>query len=154
MQNLEIWLVILWAYKDNFIGKKSQRVAEEIAHKKGLTLAKNVEISRKVETKELRAEIKQIHEEVMKQRPKNFGEYMERMKANKVEVKPTINKAGKVQGFRLERYGKSFKASQVHRSINLGKMLVISNPTALALNTAKIVLRPLIKQGKRRELNL
>ena len=40
------------------------------------------------------------------------------MKAQKVEVIPTINKANQLQGFRVEYKGGNLKASEVHRSMS------------------------------------
>tara|TARA_R110001606_G_scaffold388765_3_gene554356 strand:+ start:504 stop:809 length:306 start_codon:yes stop_codon:yes gene_type:complete len=45
------------------------------------------------------------------------------MKAQNVEVIPSINKANKLQGFRFEYKGQNFKASGVHRSMSGGRIM-------------------------------
>ena len=41
------------------------------------------------------------------------------MKANGVDVIPSINKQGKLQGFRFEFQGHSFKGSEIHRNMGM-----------------------------------
>jgi hypothetical protein len=57
------------------------------------------------------------------QKPRTLDDYMKAMKAQNVEVIPSINKANKLQGFRFEYQGHNFKASQVHRSMSGGKII-------------------------------
>lgn len=115
------------AYKDSFIGKRSQLAAERVAERMNLTTVKQVQLEREVNTKDVRAEIKRRHELSLKQfQPKTFKGYMEAMETNRVKVIPSINKAGKLQGFRYEFDGFNFKGSEVHRQMsggNIGKRL-------------------------------
>ena len=53
------------------------------------------------------------------QKPENFQQYMEGMKANGVEVKPSINRQGQLQGFRFEFQGQSFKGSEINRNMSM-----------------------------------
>ena len=46
------------------------------------------------------------------------------MKQNDVKVIPSINKAGKLQGFRFEYEGHNLKGSEVHRSMAGGRLAV------------------------------
>lgn len=110
------------AYKDSFISKESQTMADKIAQEKGLTRAKVVQAYNQEMTKDLRAQIFEKHKAVLQHRPRNFQDYKDLMKSSGVEVVPTINKAEKLQGFRLEFQGQNFKASEVNRSMTLAKM--------------------------------
>jgi len=111
------------AYKDSFIGKRSQFAAEKVAGEMKLTTVKQVQIEKEFNLKDIRSEIKRRHDLVMKDhRPKTYNQYMELMKANKVEVIPCINKAGKLQGFRFEFDGYNLKGSEVHRSMSIGNI--------------------------------
>ena len=112
------------AYNDSFIGKRSQLAAENVAKKMGLTTAREVQLEKELGPIHVRHEIRHIHQRVMEnQRPKTLDGYMKAMKAQNVEVIPSINRANKLQGFRLEYKGHNFKASEVHRSMSGGKIL-------------------------------
>ena len=111
------------AYNDSFIGKQSQYAAERVAKQMGLTTVREVQQEKLNEIKNIRQQIKDIHEKVMDQhRPRDFDQYMERMKQNEVKVIPSINKAGKLQGFRFEYKGHNLKGSEVHRSMSGGRL--------------------------------
>ncbi|MDL5510516.1 relaxase/mobilization nuclease domain-containing protein [Arenibacter sp. M-2] len=112
------------AYNDSFIGKRSQLAAENVAKEMGLTTVKEVQFEKEMDSIHTRLEIKNIHQRVMEeQKPRTLDDYMKAMKAQNVEVIPSINKANKLQGFRLEYQGHNFKASQVHRSMSGGKII-------------------------------
>ncbi|WP_373516273.1 relaxase/mobilization nuclease domain-containing protein [Pricia sp.] len=119
------------AYNDSFIGKQSQYAAERVAKQMGLTTVREVQQDKLNEIKNVRQQIKDIHEKVMaKSKPRDFDRYIERMKQNHVNVIPSINKAGKLQGFRFEYKGHNLKGSEVHRSMSGAKLAVgISNNT-------------------------
>lgn len=131
------------AYNDSFVGKRSQLAAERVAKEMGLTTIKEVQMQKELETKKIRLEIKNIHLGVMQnQRPKTLDDYIKAMKAQNVEVIPTINKANKLQGFRFEYQGHNFKASEVHCSISGGKImgeLSRNNGTGKSIGTDKSV---------------
>ena len=112
------------AYNDSFIGKRSQLAAENVAKEMGLTTAREVQQEKELNTLYIRHEIRNIHNKVMEdQRPKTLDDYMKAMKAQNVEVIPSINRANKLQGFRFEYRGHNFKASEVHRSMSGGKIM-------------------------------
>ena len=113
------------AYNDSFIGKQSQYAAERVAKQMGLTTVREVQQEKLNEIKNVRQQIKEIHEKVMNQhRPRDFDQYIERMKQNQVKVIPSINKAGKLQGFRFEYQGHNLKGSEVHRSMSGGRLAI------------------------------
>ncbi len=108
-------------YNDSFIGKRSQQSAEKVAEQMRLTTVKQVQFERDSQTKELRNEIKRRHELTLKhQKPENYQQYLDGMKANGVEVKPSINKQGQLQGFRFHFQGRSFKGSEIHQNMSMG----------------------------------
>lgn len=112
------------AYNDSFIGKRSQLAAENVAKDMGLTTVKEVQLEKEMDTIRIRLEIKNIHQKVLEnERPKTLDDYMKVMKAQNVEIIPSINKANKLQGFRFKYKGENFKASDVHRSMSGGRIM-------------------------------
>ena len=127
------------AYKDNFIGKRSQLAAEKVAKEMGLTTAREVQKEKLLGMKGIRNEIKHIHESVMeKGRPTDFDIYIKMMKKENVKVTPVINKSNKLQGFRFEYKGHNLKGSAVHRSVSGGKIAIgISDNNTKGLSLGK-----------------
>ncbi|WP_036380796.1 relaxase/mobilization nuclease domain-containing protein [Muricauda sp. MAR_2010_75] len=108
------------AYNDSFVGKRSQKAAEKVAQTMQLTTVRQVQMEREFNTLELRNEIKRRHELTLKyQKPENYQQYMEGLKANGVEVKPSINRQGQLQGFRFEFQWHSFKGSEINRNMSM-----------------------------------
>lgn len=116
------------ALKDNYIGFESQRVAHEIALKYRWT-----SIRQENENKRQRADntnliaknaIKTAHREVLKNRPKDLQQYILLMLKKQIEVKPTINKQGSIQGYRFVHLPTStnLKASEVDRNLKLNDL--------------------------------
>jgi len=111
------------AYKDNYVGKRSQLAAEKVARQMGLTTVREVQQQKMDLTKDVRAEIKQIHEMVITEiKPSDFDQYIKYMKQRNVEVIPSINKSNRLQGFRFEYKGNNLKGSDVHRSMSMGRI--------------------------------
>lgn len=112
------------AYKDNFIGKRSQLAAERVAREMGITTVREVQMEKELQTQVIRKEIRRIHESTMdNEKLKTLDAYIKAMKAQDVNVVPSINKGNRLQGFRFEYKGESFKGSEVHRSMSGGKLL-------------------------------
>tara|TARA_R110002051_G_scaffold7053_3_gene33253 strand:+ start:302 stop:1171 length:870 start_codon:yes stop_codon:yes gene_type:complete len=112
------------AYNDSFIGKRSQAVAENVAKEMGLTTVKEVQMEQQLQSVAIRNEIRKIHERTMaNEQLKTLDAYIKDMKAQDVAVVPSINKGNRLQGFRFEYKGQSFKGSEVHRSMSGGKLL-------------------------------
>ncbi|TVZ14884.1 relaxase/mobilization nuclease domain-containing protein [Maribacter sp. MAR_2009_72] len=111
------------AYKDNFIGKRSQQAAERVARQMGLTTVREVQQQKLDSIKEVKSEIKQVHENVISDlKPKDFDQYIKFMKTNEVTVIPSINKQNQLQGFRFEYKGQNLKGSEVHRSMSINRI--------------------------------
>lgn len=116
---------------DNFIGKKAQWGAHNVAKAHGLISAKEIMIQNikgnKVDTElrnTVKREIYNKHQFVIEQKPRSFEEYKQKMEELDLEILPTINKQGKTQGYRIVDLatGESFKASEVHRSMGLNRL--------------------------------
>lgn len=116
------------AYKDSFIGKRSQYAAEKVAKEMGLTTAREVQQEKLKELKRIRTEIKQIHEKVMREMsPRDFDDYIKCMKEEKIKVMPSMNRQNRLQGFRFEYKGRNLKGSEVHRSMSGSKLALQIN---------------------------
>ncbi|SFN25225.1 relaxase/mobilization nuclease domain-containing protein [Salegentibacter flavus] len=115
------------AYKDSFIGKRSQQAAEKVAEKMQLTTVKQVQWEKEHNLLAIRTEIKRRHDLTIRQfKPRTFPAYIKAMETNGVKVIPSINKANKLQGFRFEFDNYNLKGSEIHRSMtggNIGKSL-------------------------------
>jgi len=141
------------AYNDSFIGKRSQQKAYEVAREMGLTNARDIQNQRLDLVRQIRYEIKQIHEKVIKsERPKNLDGYIKLMKEKDITIIPSINKQGWLQGFRFKYKGENLKGSEVHRSMSGGKIISqISGKTNKAITKQKT---PTVKlAGKAIELS-
>jgi hypothetical protein len=117
---------------DHHIGKRGQWAAHEIAKERGLISAKekmfeNIKNNEqnKGNLKILKNEIFKKHQQVMRDRPRTFENYIKQMNSKGLEVKPTINKQGQIQGFRVvdTESKKDFKASEINRSMSIGNLI-------------------------------
>ena len=114
---------------DNHIGKRAQWIAHEIAKEKGLISAKEkmFENIKNIEkgTDNLKNQIFKKHQEILKQNPKSFENYILLMKEHGFLVKPTINRQGQLQGFRVKdlKTEKEFKASEVNRLMSASNLI-------------------------------
>ena len=89
----------------------------------GLTTVREVQREKLNEVKNVRQEIKQVHEKVISEmRPKDFDQYLKYMKQNDVKVIPSISKSNQLRGFRFEHKGQNLKGSEVHRSMSMGRI--------------------------------
>ncbi|WP_047417440.1 relaxase/mobilization nuclease domain-containing protein [Cellulophaga sp. Hel_I_12] len=162
------------AYNDSFIGKRSQVAAENVAKEMGLTTVKEVQQEKNKTLQPIRFEIKNIHQKVMEnETPKNLDDYIKAMKQQNVKVILTINKANKLQGFRLEYKGHNLKASEVHRSMSGGRIMgqltqnrgianqikpintvkLLGKKTELTVNFAASIAKSLVKKVIKRSID-
>jgi hypothetical protein len=111
------------AYKDNYIGKRSQQAAEKVAQQIGLTTVREVKQEKLNQIQSVRQEIRQIHEKVLTvMKPKDFDQYIKYMKQNDVMVIPSISKSNQLRGFRFEYQGQNLKGSEVHRFMSMARI--------------------------------
>lgn len=109
------------AYKDSFIGKKTSKIADEIAIELGLTRAKEIqkknELLRKSHKEQVQLIFKMAFEAAI-----NKDEFFERLAKEEIEIKLTKNKQGKIQGYRAIYYDISYKASEIGNKFTLAKL--------------------------------
>lgn len=120
--------------KDNFISKYAQEAAHKAALAYGLTSAKDLkevaEKKRKNSNREVKNIIKKASYLVLKAKPKNLKIYQTEMAKRGIQVLPTINKQGNIQGFRFihDATGTNLKASEVDRNMKLNEMFTSESP--------------------------
>jgi len=136
------------AHKDNFIGKRAQRSAEQIAERLGLTTArdiqKNKELSFEPNIKTIRKEIQQAFNQA-KQEP-DFASFCSKMKSQGVEVREIHNSGGKLQGLRYvhSKTGTDLKASEVGKEFGAKTLVQKGMPfkdVPLDINLSKFVVK-------------
>lgn len=106
------------AFDDAFISNRSARIAEVIAQERGMTTAREVQAMNLEGSKTIREEIKHRHSVAMKHKPRDLNDYIELMKANKVEVEVVGSKTGSISGLRMTFEGQTFKASDIDRKMS------------------------------------
>ena len=114
------------AYKDQFISKKTQRIAESIAKERGFTTAKEIQQQKE---ERLSRQIINAHEDVLGQKPANIFEYAERMKLFGIQMHLKQASDGKVVGIKFRIGEESIKASSVNRSFSAANLqnLILQN---------------------------
>lgn len=136
------------AHKDNYIGKRAQRSAEQIAQRLGLTTAKeiqkNKELSFEANIKAIRKEIQQAFNQAKKE--PDFASFCSKMKAQGVEVREIHNSGGKLQGLRYvhSKSGADLKASEVGKEFgakNLVQGGMHFKDVPLDINLSKFVVK-------------
>lgn len=122
------------ALKDNYIGFQAQRIAHEIALKYGWTSIRQENENKKEQVKanhkQVAQEIKKAHYLVLKEHPKSLQQYIDMMRMHQIEVKPSVNKQGNIQGFRFIHLptNTNLKASEVDRNLKLNELFENNTP--------------------------
>jgi hypothetical protein len=107
------------AYKDHFISKKAQRIAERMAKARGFKTAKEIQIEK--ETR-LRTQIKEAHSRILQQSPRNIFEYAQMMQHYGIHSQLKQASDGKVVGLKFHIGKESIKASSVDRSFSAARL--------------------------------
>lgn len=107
------------AYKDNYIGKKAQRIAEKIALDWNFTTARQVQQEKE---SRLTGQITDAHSVILPQKPKDIFEYATLMKYFGIELHLKQASNGKVVGLKFQIGKESIKASSVHRSFSAANL--------------------------------
>ena len=114
-------------YADIFIGKRASLQAEKVAQSMGLKTVKEIQNEKLNGLKQIRAELKKIHDNVLRyEKPTSFEQYITQMKAKHVNVIPSINKGHKLQGFRFEYKGVNLLGKTIEMSANLAASIAKS----------------------------
>ncbi|WP_282054507.1 relaxase/mobilization nuclease domain-containing protein [Maribacter luteus] len=128
------------AYDDSFIGKKSSRAAEKVARQMNLKTVRQVQTEKLNSLKPIRKEIHLMHHKVIADKKvRTLDDYIKAMGRQNIKVLPSINKGGKLQGFRFEYKGANLKASEVSRSLGGSRILEDINRS----NTITVVKPPI-----------
>ena len=141
------------AYKDHFISKKAQHIAESIAKDWGFTTAKEIQQQKE---ERLSRQIINAHEEVLGQKPANIFEYAERMKLFGIQMNLKQTSDGKVVGIKFRIGDDSIKASSVHRSFSAANLqkLIQQSFDALSYTAQERQKRPRIKSNQKPRFRL
>jgi len=107
------------AYKDNFISKKAQRIAERVARDWSFTTAKEIQQANEERLAKL---ITDAHKNILSQKPKDIFEYANQMKLYGIELHLKQASNGKVVGIKFQVEKDSIKASSVHRSFSAARL--------------------------------
>jgi len=107
------------AYKDNFISKKAQRIAERVAKDWNFTTAKEIQQAKENRLSKL---ITDAHDKILPQKPKDIFEYANQMKLYGIELHLKQASNGKVVGLKFQVGKDSIKASAVHRSFSEARL--------------------------------
>ncbi|MEP0366862.1 MAG: relaxase/mobilization nuclease domain-containing protein [Cyclobacteriaceae bacterium] len=106
------------AVKDKFIGKKVQVVAHELAKKKGMISARDL-MDQKI--KEGPVYLKETLIEAAKH-SNSIQDFQERASREGVEVTTHKNLDGQVKGLKVHFEDKTYKISDIHRSLTLNRI--------------------------------
>jgi hypothetical protein len=107
------------AFKDNYIGKKAQRIAEKIALDWNFTTARKVQQEKE---SRLAGQITKAHEMILRKKPKDIFEYAKLMKHFGIELHLKQASNDKVVGLKFQIGKESIKASSVHRSLSAANL--------------------------------
>lgn len=109
------------AFKDHHIWKDAQRVADQVAQERNLTRAKIRHEEIEAAKQPAKERVQAVFEDSLKysETPKEF---FQNVRNQGVKLDESINKQGKVQGYRVELDGESFKASEIGNKFTLGKI--------------------------------
>lgn len=124
------------AYKDNFIGKKSQNIAEELARTYKLEVAQDIQRQNELSIKQ---HIEMAHEVVIKQKPKSIDKYAEMMREKGIQTHMKRAKDGRVVGVKFQ-VGK-----QMINGSSVSKLLSAMNIQKTLFNIAKRIISSSIR---------
>lgn len=142
---------------DSNIGFRAQTIGHNLAKKYGLISARDIrDENRKKRGQMLRnvtgikKEIMEKHLFVMAHSPPDFEAYMNDMKKEGIQVNLSKNNNGQIQGFRYEdiQSGSTYKGSEIHRKLSLGKLLELGMP----FKTAVVLKGTILKSQKLGEI--
>lgn len=131
--------------QDNYIGKRAQHAAHRVALKNGITSARELkhknESKNAVLNKEIKQRIKTAHLDVLKQNPRTLNDYKRLLLTKSIELIPTINKQGQIQGFRFLDFstGTNLKASEVDRNLKLNELFINRNEHKFSHNETQSI---------------
>lgn len=106
-----------------FLNLRTGHAAQQVALALGLTPIKEAIRQRLEPSKQIREEIKKIHDKVIRwERPRSYDRYMKAMEKYQVKPIPFINRRNELMGFRFQYRDQSFKGSEVHPDLAMGNI--------------------------------
>lgn len=150
------------AYNDSFIGKKAIKAAEKVAQNLNLTTVKQVQAKKLNDAIEIRQQIyNKLHQVKNEFKPQSFDEYILQMRKQNINVLPTINKAGSLQGIRFIYKSINLKGSEVHKSLSLQNIIAefydektLQIPKSIKINGNDFQIHTAILQSLQRQIAL
>jgi len=107
------------AYKDHFISKKAQRIAESVAKEWGFTTAKEIQQQKE---QQLSSYIKEVHQRVLSVMPRDIDDYAQLMEQYGIQTHRRIASDGKVVGLKFQIGEETIKGSSVGREFSAANL--------------------------------
>jgi hypothetical protein len=107
------------AYKDHFISKKAQRIAESVAKEWGFTTAKEIQQQNE---QRLGSYIKEAHQRVLTVMPRDINDYAQLMEEYGIQTHRRIASDGKVVGLKFQIGEETIKGSSVGREFSAANL--------------------------------
>lgn len=106
---------------DKFCQYRAIDSADELAKKYNLIQAKELQ---KIKVQKIEIDKKELKKQIIDvlKKAKSFDDFRKRANKIGIEINPTINKQGEVQGYRIKSGKTDFKASEIDRNITLSKI--------------------------------
>lgn|SRR5690606_2318089 len=112
---------------------RAMNTADELAKKYSLTRAKEIQQA-KIEKLEIdKKEVKKIVSNAL-HNSTSFADFGKKLADKGVQIQPTVNKQGNIQGYRLKSGKADFKASEIDRNITLSKIDKIFKQNSLRMD--------------------
>lgn len=107
------------AYKDHFISKKVQRIAESVAKEWGFTTAKEIQQQKE---QRLGNYIKEVHQRVLAVMPRDINDYAQLMEEYEIQTHRRVASDGKVVGLKFQIGEETIKGSSVGRELSAANL--------------------------------
>lgn len=130
------------AHSDSNIHLKAHESADKLAKERGFHTAKEITQMKRAMTLDLRKEIHQAYTQC-KNQSVSMDDFERLMSEKGYDVKMSINKQGKTQGFRINerQTGQSFKASEIGSNVRLADLIKSIETNRKTIEEAKKILK-------------
>lgn len=130
------------AHSDSNIHLKAHESADKLAKERGFHTAKEITQMKRAMTLDLRKEINQAYTQC-KNQSVSMDDFERLMSEKGYDVKMSINKQGKTQGFRINerQTGQSFKASEIGSNVRLVDLTKSIETNRKTIEEAKKILQ-------------
>lgn len=130
------------AHSDSNIHLKAHESADKLAKERGFHTAKEITRMKRAMTADLRKEIHQAYTQC-KNKSVSMDDFEKLMSEKGYDVKMSLNKQGKIQGFRINerQTGQSFKASEIGSNVRLVDLTKSIETNIKTIEEAKKILQ-------------